>query len=82
LAQFRPIHSPKMFPTQRLLHASRITLFMRHNCGLCHQAKGVLSDVWDKRPFEYTEIDLAQPSFESWKNLYDFDIPVVGCAAS
>jgi glutaredoxin len=67
-----------MIPTQRLLQACRITFFHRTNCGLCHQAKGVLSDVWDKRPFAYKEVDLAEPSSESWKNLYDFDIPVVG----
>jgi hypothetical protein len=66
-----------MFVTRRLLHACRITLFSRDDCGLCTQAKGVLSDVWDKRPFHYTEVNLAKPEFKHWKNLYDFDIPVV-----
>lgn len=66
-----------MFASRRLLQACRITLFSRDNCGLCHQAKGVLSDVWDKRPFVYTEINLAKPESKSWKDLYDFDIPVV-----
>lgn len=66
-----------MFATRRLLHACRITLFSRDDCGLCTQAKGVLSNVWDKRPFDYTEVNLAKPEFKHWKNLYDFDIPVV-----
>jgi hypothetical protein len=67
-----------MLPTRRLLQqACRITLFTRHNCGLCSQAKEVLSTVWDKRPFAYQEVDLAKPASEPWKNLYDFDIPVV-----
>lgn len=67
----------KMFITRRLLHACRITLFSRDDCGLCTQAKDVLSNVWDKRPFHYTEVNLAKPEFKHWKNLYDFDIPVV-----
>ncbi|EHK45237.1 hypothetical protein TRIATDRAFT_28179, partial [Trichoderma atroviride IMI 206040] len=66
-----------MFITRRLLRACRITLFSRDDCGLCTQAKGVLSDVWDKRPFHYTEVNLAKPEFKHWKNLYDFDIPVI-----
>jgi hypothetical protein len=57
--------------------ACRITFFTRDNCGLCTQAKGVLSDVWDKRPFAYKEVNLALPESNSWRELYDFDIPVV-----
>ncbi|KAH0595355.1 hypothetical protein MHUMG1_07107 [Metarhizium humberi] len=66
-----------MFATNRLLHACRITLFTRDNCGLCTQAKGVLSDVWDKRPFAYKEVNLALPESRSWREFYDFDIPVI-----
>ncbi|KAL7799143.1 hypothetical protein V8C37DRAFT_398966 [Trichoderma ceciliae] len=66
-----------MFVTGRLLRACRITLFSRDDCGLCAQAKDVLSNVWDKRPFHYTEVNLAKPEFKHWKNLYDFDIPVI-----
>lgn len=68
-----------MFATRRLLQACRITLFTRENCGLCVQAKGVLSHVWDTRPFVYREVNLAQPESKSWRELYDFDIPVVSC---
>ncbi|KAK1253700.1 hypothetical protein MKX07_001777 [Trichoderma sp. CBMAI-0711] len=66
-----------MFATRRLLQACRITLFSRDDCGLCTQAKGVLSNVWDKRPFLYTEVNLAKEESKHWRNLYDFDIPVV-----
>ncbi|KFA64124.1 hypothetical protein S40285_09867 [Stachybotrys chlorohalonatus IBT 40285] len=66
-----------MFATRSLLQSCRITLFTRSNCGLCSQAKGVLSDVWDRRPFDFKEVDLAEPSQRSWKDLYDFDIPVI-----
>ncbi|KAK5987296.1 Glutaredoxin-like protein [Cladobotryum mycophilum] len=66
-----------MFATRRLLLSCRITLFSRDNCGLCTQAKDVLSNVWDKRPFLYKEVNLALPESKEWKNLYDFDIPVI-----
>lgn len=69
--------SPTMNASRRLLQACRITLFSRDNCGLCTQAKGVLSDVWDKRPFAYEEVNLALPESNAWRELYDFDIPVV-----
>ncbi|KAK3182259.1 hypothetical protein K4F52_006436 [Lecanicillium sp. MT-2017a] len=69
-----------MFATRSLFHACRVTLFSRDNCGLCTQAKSVLSDVWDKRPFAYKEVNLAKPESEAWRNLYDFDIPVIHIA--
>ncbi|KAF2808518.1 uncharacterized protein BDZ99DRAFT_390849 [Mytilinidion resinicola] len=66
-----------MLPSRRLLqHASKITLFTRANCSLCDSAKRVLSDVWDQRPFEYTEIDVMEPGKEKWK-IYEFDTPVI-----
>ena len=61
----------------RLLQACRITLFTRENCGLCTQARSVLSDVWDKRPFAFKEIDIIKPESKSWRDLYEFDVPVV-----
>lgn len=65
-------------PTARLLQrVSRITLFTRQGCSLCDNAKGVLSNVWDKRPFEYTEIDVMAPGQQRWKDVYEFDTPVV-----
>ena len=61
----------------RLLQACRITLFTRENCGLCTQARSVLSDVWDKRPFAFKEIDIIKPESKNWRDLYEFDVPVV-----
>ena len=64
--------------TRLLQHASRITLFTRENCGLCTQARSVLSDVWDARPFEYQEVDIIKSdSVPRWRDLYEFDVPVV-----
>lgn len=54
-----------------------MTLFIRQNCSLCTDAKDVMSKVWDRRPFEYTEIDVMAPNQTKWKNLYEFDTPVV-----
>lgn len=67
-----------MRPTLRLLQeACRITLFTRANCGLCTQAKDVLTQVKSVRRFEYSEVDIVKN--QAWKDLYDFDVPVVGC---
>jgi hypothetical protein len=67
-----------MKPTVPLLQrALRITLFTRPNCSLCDNARVVLSRVWGKRPFEYEEIDVMKPEGRVWKDLYEFDTPVV-----
>lgn len=59
-----------------MLQACRITLFTRSGCGLCAQGKQSLSQVWDKRPFAYVEEDVDAEG-SKWRNLYDFDVPVV-----
>ncbi|EMD01141.1 hypothetical protein BAUCODRAFT_62285 [Baudoinia panamericana UAMH 10762] len=65
-----------MRATERLWqHALRVTLFSRPNCSLCVDAKEVLSKVWDKRHFEYREMDVMR--HKRWKDLYEFDVPVV-----
>jgi Glutaredoxin-like domain (DUF836) len=67
-----------MHPTRRLLqHACRITLFTRANCSLCTNAKTTLSTVWDVRPFIYREVDVMTPEGKIWRDLYEFDTPVV-----
>ncbi|ROW11165.1 hypothetical protein VMCG_00991 [Cytospora schulzeri] len=63
--------------TSRLFQSCRITFFTRKHCGLCIAAKSVLSDVWDARPFEYKEVDIVPPESQAWKDLYDFDVPVI-----
>lgn len=71
-----------MRTTMRLLQSCRITLFTRGNCGLCSQARSVLSDVWDKRPFAFTQVDIIKPEWKAWRDLYEFDVPVVSLATS
>ncbi|CAG7556828.1 unnamed protein product [Fusarium equiseti] len=73
-----------MFATRRFLFSTRITFFTRETCGLCSQAKHVLSDVWDKRPFDYTEVNVDLPKLESkqWRDIYDFDVPVIHISKS
>ncbi|KAK4190504.1 hypothetical protein QBC35DRAFT_70215 [Podospora australis] len=66
-----------MFYTNRLLQSCRITFFTRQTCGLCKQARSVLSDVWDKRPFDFKEVDIVVPESKPWRDLYDFDVPVI-----
>ncbi|KAL2130313.1 hypothetical protein VTI74DRAFT_6639 [Chaetomium olivicolor] len=63
--------------TTRLFQSCRITLFTRENCGLCTQARSVLSDVWDKRPFAFKEVDIIKPESKAWRDLYEFDVPVI-----
>lgn len=66
-----------MRSTVRLLQACRITLFTRANCSLCTDAKVTLSKVWDVRHFVYREVDVMAADQEAWKDLYEFDTPVV-----
>src|SRR5690349_15338398 len=66
-----------MRATSKLLQSCRITFFTRSTCGLCAQARSVLSDVWDKRPFAFREVDIVKPESKGWRDLYDFDVPVV-----
>lgn len=71
-------HPIEMRATSRLLQLPcRITLFTREHCGLCVSARSVLSDVWDSRPFVFKEVDIVKPPAQQWKDLYDFDVPVV-----
>ncbi|KAK2611084.1 hypothetical protein N8I77_004460 [Diaporthe amygdali] len=72
-----------MRATSRLLQfPCRITLFTREHCGLCVSARSVLSDVWDSRHFIYKEVDIVKPAARSWKELYDFDVPVIHVSKS
>ena len=67
-----------MRPTTRLFQACRITLFTRENCGLCSNARSVLSDLCDTRPFQLKEVDIVNSETgPQWRDLYDFDVPVV-----
>lgn len=68
-----------MRATTRLLqHTLRLTLFTHEHCSLCVDVKSVMSRVWDRRHFDYKEIDILASENSKWKKLYEFDIPVVG----
>ncbi|CAJ2512739.1 Uu.00g008580.m01.CDS01 [Anthostomella pinea] len=72
-----------MRPTSRLLQACRITLFTRANCGLCTEARSVLSEVWDSRPFQFKEVDIIKSdTMPPWRDLYEFDVPVIHISKS
>lgn len=62
--------------TSRLLQC-RITFFTRSPCGLCDTAKSVVRNVKAKRNFKYDEINVMELGQEKWKNVYEFDTPVV-----
>ncbi|PGH05130.1 hypothetical protein AJ79_06878 [Helicocarpus griseus UAMH5409] len=66
-----------MRPTSRLLQSARLTLFTRVNCGLCDTAKNTIANLQLKKPFSYTEIDIMVPQNKTWKDVYEFDVPVL-----
>ncbi|OOG00964.1 hypothetical protein ASPCADRAFT_202812 [Aspergillus carbonarius ITEM 5010] len=66
-----------MFPTAICLAAVRVTLFTRANCGLCDTAKHTVTQLHTRRPFDYAELDIQLPSNKPWKDVYDFDVPVL-----
>ena len=66
-----------MFRATSRLPACRITFFTRRPCGLCDAAKIVVQNVNTKRPLEYREINVMEAGQEKWKELYEFDTPVV-----
>jgi len=70
-----------MRPAIRLLQACRITFFTRDGCQLCTNAKETLSNVWDVRQFVYKEINVMKPDQTMWRNLYEFDTPVVSTSS-
>lgn len=66
-----------MFPTLRLAQAARVTLFTRAGCGLCDTAKHTVTQLHKRRPFDYTETDIQLPEHKQWKDVYDYDVPVL-----
>ncbi|KAG0131489.1 hypothetical protein HOY82DRAFT_608084 [Tuber indicum] len=51
-----------------------ITLYSRATCSLCDTARTELSQAWEKRPFEYAEVDVMKD--DKWR-VYEFDVPVI-----
>ena len=59
------------------MYTAQLTLFTRANCGLCDVAKERLAQVVKKRTVEYTEIDIMREGHQEFRNMYEFDVPVL-----
>lgn len=67
-----------MFPTPALFSRSvRLTLFTRVNCSLCDTAKHNVNQFLQRKPLPYSEIDVMAPGNKMWKDVYEFDTPVL-----
>ncbi|KAI9924877.1 hypothetical protein ASPWEDRAFT_40556 [Aspergillus wentii DTO 134E9] len=67
-----------MFPTRALFsQAVRVTLFTRAGCGLCDTAKHAVTQVHKRKPFDYSELDIMVPDNKPWRDVYEFDVPVL-----
>lgn len=60
-----------------LQHTARITLFSRPNCSLCDTAKSTIDQLAQNRSFDYSVVDVMAASQEQWRDVYEFDTPVV-----
>lgn len=71
-------YSEPMFPTRVLFTPGvRLTLFTRAGCSLCDTAKNNVLNVLKRRPLDYSEIDVMAPGNKVWKDVYEFDVPVL-----
>jgi hypothetical protein len=67
-----------MNPTRFLLSQTlRLTLFTRVNCSLCDTAKNTVKELQKRRQFIYSEVDVMVPENKMWKDIYEFDVPVL-----
>jgi glutaredoxin len=53
----------------------KVTLYTRHGCCLCDEAKHVLAAARERVAFEYEEIDIDRR--KEWLALYNEEVPVV-----
>lgn len=56
--------------------ATTVTVYSSKNCGLCVEAKEVISKVQEKIPFTLIEEDIYSKGNEKWRQIYKYDIPV------
>ena len=54
-----------------------LTLFTRVNCSLCDTAKSAISQARKTREVDYEEIDVMADGQRAWRDLYEFDTPVL-----
>ena len=71
-------HWHTMRPSRPLsMYSARLTLFTRSNCSLCDVAKSKIAEVQKKRTIEYNEVDVMAPGQKQWKQLYQYETPVL-----
>jgi glutaredoxin len=74
----RIAHWLTMRPSRPLsMYSARLTLFTRSNCSLCDVAKSKIAEVQKKRTLEYNEVDVMAPGQKQWKQLYQYETPVL-----
>jgi hypothetical protein len=74
----RIAHWHTMRPSRPLsMYSARLTLFTRSNCSLCDVAKSKIAEVQKKRTLEYNEVDVMAPGQKQWKQLYQYETPVL-----
>jgi hypothetical protein len=61
------------------MHSARLTLFTRPNCSLCETAKSQVALARRNRGIvvDYREIDVMAAGQQAWRQLYEFDTPVL-----
>lgn len=59
------------------MYSAQLTLFTRANCGLCDVAKSRVGEVLKRRTVEYKEVDIMAEEEKKWRDVYEFDVPVL-----
>ena len=72
------LHTTHMHSSIRFLErAAKLVLFTRSNCSLCDTAKSVVSTVRKRHDVDFVEVDIMAAGNEEWREVYEFDVPVV-----
>ena len=59
------------------MYSAHLTLFTHPHCSLCHTAKSTLAAFLGRRPVSLAQIDIFEPEHKKWRDLYEYDVPVV-----
>src|SRR5690554_147554 len=68
-----------MHPTLRRLAPAlpvHLLFLTRSSCAICTNTKPVLARAWNRRPYEYTKVDVMTDAGKEYR-AYEFDVPVV-----
>lgn len=73
-----PTSTRTMRPASVLrMYTAHLTLFTHQHCSLCHVAKASLATFLERRPVSHAEIDIFEPEHKQWRDLYEYDVPVL-----